>query len=228
MTDNQKVYIRGVMGRGIDVIAALESLGGKTDHLGSMRLCALGNIPFNVFIIGHDGQIAYTDSEGEAFDIIKDNYREITLPQKWEDGDILVRKDNDSLFCVYQEPTDNGKGFLCHVYVSKDTLFTGVTVPAEAADNYRKATDDEELAFYALIAYQHLSWDAENKVLVSCGRHPNCGQKYYAVSAYGTVVDNTWCDSNVDKALLRVENWFLTKAEAEAAAERVKKALKGE
>lgn len=228
MTDKQKVYIRGVEGRGIDVIAALERLGGKTDHLGSMRLSALGNIPLNVFIIGHDGEIAYMDSEGEVFEIIKDNYREITLPQKWGDGDILIRKDNDNIFCVYQKPVDNGKGFLCHVYVSKETLFAGVTVPAEAADNYRKATDDEELAFYALVSDHHMYWDAENKALVSLGRHPNCGQKYYAVSAYGTVVDNTWCDSNVDKALLRVGNWFFTEEDAEAAAERVKKALKGE
>lgn len=47
MTDNQKVYIRGVMGRGIDVIAALERLGGKTDQVGSMRLYAFGNIPLH-------------------------------------------------------------------------------------------------------------------------------------------------------------------------------------
>lgn len=229
MTDNQKVYIRGVEGRGIDVIAALERLGGKTDRVGSMRLSALGNIPFNVFIIGHDGQIAYADSEGEAFDIIKDNYREIKLPEQWKDGDILIRKDNNNLFCVYQKPVDNGKGFLCHVYVSKDTLFTGVIVPAEAADNYRRATDDEELTFYALVSDHHMYWDAENKALVSWEHDsPHCGQKYYAVSAYGTVVDNTWCDSSVDKALLRAGNWFFTEEEAEAAAERVKKALKGE
>ena len=229
MTDNQKVYIRGVEGRGIGVIAVLEELGGKTDRLGSMRVCALGNVPFNVFIIGHDGEIAYTDSEGEAFEIIKDNYHEIKLQGKWSDGDILVRKDNDSLFCVYQEPTDNGKGFLCHVYVSKDTLFTGVTVPAEAADNYRKATDAEKHTFYSLINNDHhVWWDAVNKILVSVERHPHCGQKYYAVSAYGSVVDETWCDSSVDKALLRAGNWFLTKEEAEAAVVRVKKALKGE
>lgn len=150
MTDNQKVYIRGVMGRGIDVIAALERLGGKTDRVGSMRLYAFGNIPYIVFIIGHDGQIAYTDSKGEAFEIIKDNYREIKLQEKWSDGDILIRKGNNDIFCVYQEPVDNGKGFLCHVYVSKDMCFTGVTVPTDPADNYRKATDAEKSTFYSL------------------------------------------------------------------------------
>lgn len=229
MTDNQKVYIRGVMGRGIDVIAALERLGGKTDQVGSMRLYAFGNIPYIVFIIGHDGQIAYTDSKGEAFEIIKDNYREIKLQEKWSDGDILIRKDNNGIFCVYQEPVDNGKGFLCHVYVSKDTCFTGVTIPTDPADNYRKATDAEKSTFYSLINnYHHVWWDAVNKVLVGLGRHPNCGQKYYAVSAYGSVVDTTWCDSSADKALLRAGNCFLTKEEAETAAERVRKALKGE
>lgn len=228
MTDNQKVYIRGVEGRGIDVIAVLERLGGKTDRVGSMRLYAFGNIPYIVFLIGHDGQIAYTDSEGEVFDIIKDTYREIKLPEQWKDGDVLTRKDNNNIFCVYQKPVDNGEGFLCHVYVSKDTLFTGVTVPSEAADNYRRATDDEELTFYAFVSNHHVCWDADNKVLVSLGRHPNCGQKYYAVSAYGTVVDETWCDSSIDKALRRAKNCFLTKEEAEVAAERVRKALKGE
>lgn len=227
MTDNQKVYIRGVEGRGIDVIAALESLGGKTDHLGSMRLSALGNIPLNVFIIGHDGEIAYMDSEGEVFEIIKDNYREITLPQKWEDGDILVRKDNDNIFCVYQKPADNGKGFLCHVYVSKDTCFTGVTVPTEPADNYRKATDAEKSTFYSLIDNHHVRWSAEKKQLVKYRWKPEMLEAYWVVSGNGHVTVLNWEDLSTDNDYLDYGNCFKTKEEAYAMSEKVKQLLKG-
>lgn len=223
MEDKQKVYIKGVQGRGSEVIKALDDLGGRNGD----ELFSAENDDY-IYYINHKGYINCEHTDSETAQIIMDNYREIKLQEKWSDGNILVRKDNNNLFCVYQKPADNGKGFLCHVYVSKDTLFTGVTVPTEAADNYRRATDAEELAFYALITYHHLCWDAENKVLVSWGCHPNCGQKYYSVSNYGTVVDATWCDSSIDKNLLRAGNWFLTKEEAETAAERVKKALKRE
>lgn len=229
MTDEQKVYILGVEGRGDEVIKTLEDLGATNSN--EYKCCYVDYL----YYIGHDGNIHCEYEEREEAKIIMDNYIELHLPDKWKDGDwkdgdILIRKDNNNNhFCVYQKPVDNGKGFLCHVFVSKDTLFTGVIVPSEAADKYRKATDTEELTFYALVSDHHMYWDAENKALVSWEHDsPHCGQKYYAVSAYGTVVDNTWCDSSVDKALLRAGNWFFTEEEAEAAAERVKKALKGE
>lgn len=160
MREDWKVYIKGVQGRGEEVKQALINLGGYVvrDYNYTVSDC--------LYYINHNEEIRRTKKTTEIGKIIMDNYKEIKLSGQWSDGDILVRKDNNNLFCVYQKPVDNGKGFLCHVYVTKDVLFTGVTVPTDPADNYRKATDAEESTFYSLINNHHLNQDTEKKQLV--------------------------------------------------------------
>lgn len=160
MKEEWKVYIKGIQGRGNEVIKALTELGGKKGKYFN------GDDDDYVYFITHTGEIDHEHIYTEKAKIIMDNYKEIKLSGQWSDGDILVRKDNNNLFCVYQKPADNGKGFLCHVYVTKDVLFTGVTVPTDPADNYRKATDTEKSTFYSLINNHHLNWDIEKKQLV--------------------------------------------------------------
>lgn len=137
---------------------------------------------YYIYIINHKGNISSVSINSETARIIIDNYHELHLSEQlkdsdWKDGDILIRKDNNNLFCVYQRLVDtyNGKGILCYVYVSKDTLFTGVTIPMEAADNYRKATDTEKSTFYSLIDNHHMRWDAEKKHLVKLKKEPTLG-----------------------------------------------------
>lgn len=229
MTDNQKVYIRGVDGRGDEVIAALVNLGAKTDLFGG-----LGDNPDRIYYIKHNGHISFTGIDTETGKIIVDHYQEIKLPKPkpkpWEDGDILTRKDNNNLFCVYQRLVDtyNGKGILCHVYVSKDTLFTGVTIPLEAADNYRKITDAEKSTFYSLIDNHHMRWDAEKKELVEWRWKPKMGDIYFYLGNFIDVRDTEWMNTNGDKMLYEAGNCFRTREEAETMVEKFKKLLKGE
>ena len=162
MKEQWKVFIRGVEGRGNEIIKILTDLGAENndEHLNKYISCDF------IYFINHKGYISAASINSEPTKIIMDNYKEIKLSGQWSDGDILIRKDNNNLFCVYQKPVNNGKGFLCHVYVTKDVLFTRVTVPTDPADNYRKATDTEKSAFYSLINNHHLSWDAKKKQLV--------------------------------------------------------------
>lgn len=166
MEEKQKIFIRGVEGRGNEIIKILTDLGAKNNSEWTDKYMS----SYYIYIINHKGNISSVSINSETARIIMDNYHELHLPEQrkggdWKDGDILTRKDNNNLFCVYQKPADNGKGFLCHVYATKDVLFTEVTVPTDPADNYRKATDAEKSTFYSLIDNHHMRWDAENKQL---------------------------------------------------------------
>lgn len=222
MKEEWKVFIKGVPSRGDEVIKILEDLGATNSN--EYKCCYADYL----YYIGHDGNIRCEYEEREEAKIIMDNYHEIKLYEQWNDGDILIRKDNNNLFCVYQKPVCNGKGFLCYVYVSKDTLFTEVTVSTEATDNYRKATDAEKSMFYSLINNHHMRWDAEKKQLTKYRYKPGIGEIYWVVSANSNIVPYKWDNDSIDNNYFDFGNCFKTKEEAEAMAEKIKKLLKGE
>lgn len=103
MEKKQRVFIKGVPGRGDEVKQALINLGGYVvrDYNYTVSDC--------LYYINHNEEIRCTEKTTEIGKIIMDNYKEIKLSGQWSDGDILVRKDNNNLFCVYQKPADNGK-----------------------------------------------------------------------------------------------------------------------
>lgn len=57
---------------------------------------------------------------------------------------------------------------------------------------------------------------------------PQKGDKYFYISSAGAICDTNYDDVSVDNCLREFGNFFRTREEAEAALERVKKALKGE
>ena len=82
MEQKQKVWIRGVKGRGDEVIKMLMDLGAKNcDDLA-------GNDPNRVYSITTDGAIACT-RDGVTIEMLKTYYREIKLPEKWVTGAVL-------------------------------------------------------------------------------------------------------------------------------------------
>lgn len=82
MEQKQKVWIRDVEGRGDEVIKMLTDLGAKN------RGGFVGNDPNRVYYITNDGAIACT-RDGLTIEMLKTNYREIKLPEKWVTGYML-------------------------------------------------------------------------------------------------------------------------------------------
>lgn len=93
MEQKQKVWIRGVKGRGDEVIKMLMDLGAKNcDDL-------VGNDPNRVYSITTDGAIACT-RDGVTIETLKTYCREIKLPEKWVTGYVLDTRqpDYDTLY----------------------------------------------------------------------------------------------------------------------------------
>ena len=78
MKEEHKVWIRGVNGRGDEVIKALEERGAKN---GGFWECNREEL---IYFINHDGYIDSIDPNCEPGRIIIDNYSEIKLPEKWK------------------------------------------------------------------------------------------------------------------------------------------------
>ena len=88
MEQKQKVWIRGVKGRGDEVIKMLMDLGAKNcDDLA-------GNDPNRVYSITTDGAIACT-RDGVTIETLKTYCREIKLPEKWVTGYVLDTRQPD-------------------------------------------------------------------------------------------------------------------------------------
>lgn len=72
MKKEWKVYIKGVEGRGNEVIKALTDLGGTKDFL-------YGTNEDLLYFIKHDGKIDSVYLSSETAKIIMDNYKEIII-----------------------------------------------------------------------------------------------------------------------------------------------------
>ena len=90
----EKVWLRGVPGRGDDVIDMLKEFGGKPSPIITAPHFA-GN-PRHVLYINHDGIIDFEPETSELAKVIMDCYTHIGLPARkgpyWCDGTILIRQ----------------------------------------------------------------------------------------------------------------------------------------
>lgn len=78
MEDRQKVYIKGDLERGNEVIKILTDLGGRNIH------CYASDSYDCYYYINPDGVIAYESTKKSvAYPFIRDFYKEISLP-KWK------------------------------------------------------------------------------------------------------------------------------------------------
>ena len=77
MKEQWKVFIRGVEGRGSEVIKVLTDLGGTNEFL-------YGTNEDLLYFIKHDGIIDNVYLSSETAKIIMDSYREIKLDEKWK------------------------------------------------------------------------------------------------------------------------------------------------
>ena len=224
MEKRERVFIKSAPGRGDEIIKALEDCGGYCYH----RIG--GNKDNGVYYINHCGGIDFARVYEEIARIIMDDYREIKLPpeRQWKDGDILF-SEADNEFAVFEVEhihyPDKFFSYLstCHAgYLTHQLIYK---------KDFRLATKSEIEQFHNRLHAIHKDWDTEKKQLVDWEWRPIINEAYYTLEIdRGDVEVRTrvYFDDDIDKKLIKNCNFFCTIKEAEKAAERVKKALKGE
>lgn len=161
MTDEQKVFIRGVAGRGDEVIKMLEDRGGKA------ALSNLGGKPSYIYFISHEGNINCALYESEAGKIIMDNYRELHLPEQWEDGDVLISVESNERFAVYASACyTRDDACCCYMYADDECDEIDTEDCNILRRFYRLATPSEIEHFHELMHKHGKDWDAEKKQVV--------------------------------------------------------------
>lgn len=227
MKEEWKVFIRGVEDRGDEVLKILEEHGGKKYSLD-------GTDPECLYYITHEGSISLVLFDSEFGKIIMDNYSELHLPEKWKDGDILVNKNADYKFCVFDDYlSKTGSGnelffFHCEVASHKGERYLKSNNRRYFHDvnDYRMATTQEVEKFHEALNMYHKDWDAEKKQVVDWKWKPNDNEEYYYILSDGKVRSCAWLDDEIDNSRFSIGNCFKTEEEAEAMAEKLKKLLK--
>lgn len=219
MENKFKRYIKGVQGRGNEVIKALADLGAEN------RLSYDGEDPEIIFFISHNHVINGAFEGSELAEVIMDYYREIRLPEQWKDGDLLAGG-GGNLFAIFSYTMESS--FVAYMLANED----GVREYEEGVicrrEDYRLATDEEANRFHELLHKHGKEWDAEKKKIVEWKWKPKFGELFWVVSGLGDVTNFTWCDDIIDKKCYNLGNCFLTREEAETMAKKIKKLFKGD
>ena len=223
MKDEQKVWIRGVNDRGDEVIKALTDLGAVNESEFN------GDGHNSIYYISHGGIIRCKDIGSETAKIIMDNYRELHLPEKWKDGDVLVNVTYKGIFAVCKSVCKSGDdAYHCYMYADLgcDRIDAkGCNILRSA---YRLATPSEVKRFHETLHKHGKEWDAEKKQLVDWKWMPKRDEAYYYFDWCGDVAKCVWKGTHDDLDCYHFGDCFRTREEAKAMAEMVKKLLKGE
>lgn len=210
MKEEWKVFIRGVEGRGDEVKQALINLGGKV--INNYSYGALDSL----FFIDHYGEIRYAAETSEIAKIIRDNYREIKLPEKWKDGDILINNDG-TCYKIFSECDPHNANLFYAYNVSISVIDGKIThYPDVAWSCYRKkysiATPSQIERFYELLHASNKDWDANKKQLVDWEWKPKKGEDYWTIIVGITIykLKLTWAGSEADKIRYELGNCFRT------------------
>lgn len=222
MKKEQRVWLMGVPSHGQEVIKTLQKLGGENVY------GLNGERDDDIYFINHEGIISSTIKD-ETGRLIMDFYREIKLPERWKDGDVLAGKYQEGVFAVFSKYRTDGDDFDTHLSASPFSIHKHIVT--YVIDDFRLATPSETEHFHELLHKHGVDWDAERKKLVDWKWKPNDKEAYYTIEINRGKVEvrmRVCFNDDIDKELIKTCNCYRTEREAEAAAERVKKALKGE
>lgn len=162
MKNKKKVWIRGVEGRGEEVLNALKALGGKMNQDNPLS----GEEDQWIYTITHEGFIEAWPVTSEIYKIIKDNYREIRLSEHWKDGTIVFSpKDCTFAVCSGKEVPQKDEVFVRFVLYYSDR--TGVVCNCSIAkSDYRVASEDEMDYFFDCLLSLGYYFDSKTKKVV--------------------------------------------------------------
>lgn len=220
MKEDWKVFIRGVEGRGDEVIKTLTDLGAK--NYGQLD----GEDAQDVYFISHNGIIGSTRFDSEVVDMLREYCHEVTLPERWNDGDVLVTK--AGLFVVFRGKIETESGRLiidAYCSVSDDQIFRNdILKPAGVP---RLATPSEVEHFHELLHKHGKEWDAENKQLIGYVARwkPDEDDEYYYIDNDGEVESDTWDGAEEDIARYNLGNCFRSDNQAEQARKVLRETL---
>ena len=218
MKDNQKVWIKGDKNRGAEVIETLETLGGIN------KSCLEGNFSSQIYFIAHDSTICLTDESSELAMFVKKDYQELTLPEEWKEGDIIISKDMQN-YCVVATTFTSDSDVVVTLSLDRDGEYDYMKggVAYIKKDNYRQATADEIALFHELLHYKHKDWDSKENRLIDWRWTPENEELYYYVDSTGEVMGAVFydiCKDDVRRVKLR--NCFKAKYEALLKASEIK------
>ena len=220
MKNKQKVWIRGVEGRGDEVINALKALGGKLTH--GSRLS--GEDDTCIYSITHKGFLCAIPAEHEVGKIVMDCYREIKLSERWKDGAVVFSSLTRAFaVCTEKEDTQYGD-VLTHFVLSDNEIEYNCCIRKR---DYRLANKKERKIFSEWLHKHGYDFDFKTKEIKKWKWRPKEDETYWIVNNRGFAESYTWYDDVFDKLRFNFGNCFRTKEEAEVASERIRKALKG-
>lgn len=144
----ERVWLRGVPGRGEEVMDLLAKFGGKPTDIAS----GCSDDPKYILFMDHDDEICAMSENLELAKVIMDCYNPISLPAEdhfWDDGTLLIRRNILQTFGIDYaifKATDSTLPFFM-VYAgltTGDKVFNGGLL--DFAD-YRPATESETAEF---------------------------------------------------------------------------------
>lgn len=220
MEERLKVFIRGVKGRGKEVIETLTNLGAEN----VWNYC--GSFPGHIYFIGYDGVLDNAEDDSKLARLVMEYCREIKLPEQLMDGAVLIN-DDSHMYAVFSH-IDVESTFIAYMQASEDGAVSYENGVRCNMEDYRLATDEEVERFYELLHKHGKEWDDEKKILVEWKWEPKIGVYYFFLSS-DLSFGNTPNDGlPIDVGRIRCGNCFRTREEAEAMAEKIKKLLNGE
>lgn len=134
MKEEQKVWIRGVEGRGEEIVKILTGLGATASDDDRYDFSGF------IYFINHKNKITYVVDNSEVASIIMDNYKEIELSsEQWKDGDVLVFNGYPDCYAVFKKYNGDDT-FKAYLLIDKNYAYFDVTASVEP---YHLASKEE-------------------------------------------------------------------------------------
>mgnify|MGYP003591693360 CR=1 FL=1 len=234
MKEEWKVWIKGVSGRGDEVIKKLIDLGAKNAY------SLMGSYEKTILYIDYKGNICCTGDTSEIAYIIKDNYKEIKLSDNWKDGDILVDNIDPDSFIVFRRvdiaaSEKDGKlinklSVVTHAGVSGTWVFPACVAGTleDIIKHYHKASQEELERINSSLTSKGLKYDAYKKKVMRIMWKPIDGDLYYHIAGSLNFCERSIFKSSSIYCIKDISNgnYFKTIEETESARKELINLLK--